>query len=308
MNRFIFVCTAVFLYYAPAKSFSLDSTITRSDSCVAVQWSPDSLNTSGLWYAQYGDQCTGNDTIYRHCDFIAGRTYRGIAYSYGGEDPWFTFRNHLAAGYLVGSHQCHYNVFGDPSGRVTGTDCSGFLCFVWNIARTTTTDLYNNKNFITVPIANVQAGDALVKATSLYGFHAILIVEAEDPSEVVISEASSTVFGCRQRVIDLTRAEWEPYKLLRNPALQRQQIAIVCKAIVPKFKIVRSGSNQIIVYLNNPEPAQLSGYDLDGTILFKKQLDGVNFHYIALPSESSRVIYLSLQANKTIRTVRIPLF
>jgi hypothetical protein len=60
--------------------------------------------------------------------------------------------------------------------RFTGTDCSGFLCFVWNIARTNTTNLYNNKNFTSIPITSVQAGDALVKASSAYGYHAILVV------------------------------------------------------------------------------------------------------------------------------------
>ncbi len=99
-------------------AFTLDTVITRSDSCVAIEWTPDSSNTANLWYTQYGNKCTGSDTIYRQCDFIAGRTYRGIAYSYGGEDPWFTFRTRLAAGFLAGSHQCHYNVFGDPSGKV----------------------------------------------------------------------------------------------------------------------------------------------------------------------------------------------
>ncbi|MBN1604321.1 MAG: hypothetical protein JW915_22110 [Chitinispirillaceae bacterium] len=302
----IFILTAALFSSSAQHAFSLDTVITRSDSCVAIEWTPDSSNTAELWYTQYGNKCTGSDTIYRHCDFIAGRTYRGIAYSYGGEDPWFTFRTRLATGFLAGSHQCHYNVFGDPSGKVTGTDCSGFLCFAWNIARTNTTNLYNNKNFTTVPITSVQAGDALVKASSAYGYHAILIVEAEDPAETVISEASSTVFGCRERIVNLTGPEWTPYKAIRNPALHTQQIANKSTSSSPALRVVQSGYNCITLHLSNPSPVQLTGYALNGSVLFKKQFDNARSHTFN-SGLSSQVIYLSVQIHKTAETVRLSL-
>ena len=110
-----------------ALSWPLDSVLARGDSCINIAWTPDSINTDSGWYTSYGTYCTGEDSIYLHCDFIPGREYHGIAYSYGGEDPWYLVRGRLDSGYLVGSHQCPYQEYGDPSDTVTGTDCSGFL-------------------------------------------------------------------------------------------------------------------------------------------------------------------------------------
>jgi hypothetical protein len=291
------IISTILTSFVIAYPLALDSVITRSDSCVAIQWTPDSSNTDSKWYTQYGTKCTSSDSIYRHCDFIAGRPYKGIAYSYGGEDPWYTFRIRLAAGFLAGSHQCHYNVFGDPSSKVTGTDCSGFLCFVWSIPRVATTDLYNNKAFITIPRTEVIAGDALVKASSAYGYHAILIVEAEDPTEVVIAEASSTVFGCRQRVVNLTSSEWSPYKAIRNPALQgSQRVVTTNKGAIQNVTIARSGNNQFSLHLYQPVNGKLSGYDLNGKELFKMNIDKASTDYAITCEGSSRLLFVSIQS------------
>lgn len=292
-----------------AYPFALDSVITRSDSCIAITWTPDSLNTDNRWYTQYGTKCTSSDSIYRHCDFIAGRPYKGIAYSYGGEDPWYTFRMRLATGFLAGSHQCHYNVFGDPSSKVTGTDCSGFLCFVWSIPRVATTDLYNNKAFITIPRTEVISGDALVKASAAYGYHAILIVEAEDPTEVVIAEASSTVFGCRQRVVDLTSSEWSPFKAIRNPALQRpQRIVTTNKDVIQNFTITQSGNDHVSLHLFQPVTGKLSGYDLNGKELFQMNIDKTSTDYtITREVSASRVIFVSIQSEEISGTRKLSL-
>ncbi len=308
--RTLYVTVSVLLTsIAAAYPLAIDSVITRSDSCVAIEWTADSSNTDNKWYLQYGTKCTNSDSIYQHCDFIAGRPYKGIAYSYGGEDPWYTFRMRLAAGFLVGSHQCHYNVFGDPSSRVTGTDCSGFLCFVWSIPRVTTTDLYNNKTFITVPRTEVIAGDALVKASSAYGYHAILIVEAEDPTEVVIAEASSTVFGCRQRVVDLTRSEWSPYKAIRNPALQgTQRVVTTSNYTIQNFTITRAGNNQFYLHLHQPAAGKLSGYDLSGKELFKMNIEKTAADYTITPEVSaSRLLFISIQSEEISVTRRLSL-
>lgn len=309
MKLFTITVSAILTCITSAYPLALDSVITRSDSCVTIEWTPDSSNTDNMWYTQYGTKCTNSDSIYRHCDFIAGRSYQGIAYSYGGEDPWFTFRMRLVTGYLVGSHQCHYNVFGDPSSKVTGTDCSGFLCFVWSIPRTTTTDLYNNNSFITIPRTEVIAGDALVKASSASGYHAILIVEAEDPTEVVIAEASSTVFGCRQRIVDLTRSEWSPYKAIRNPALQGTQRVVTTKeSPVQKFNVARAGNNRLSIRLYQPVMGKLSGYDLNGKEFFKLHLEKTRTEYTITKNEAvSRVIIVSIQSEDISGTCRLSL-
>jgi hypothetical protein len=216
---FRFVLVIILTIFAGSAQLTVDSVIALSDSCVQIKWTPDSTNTDVSWYEQYGASCTGEDTIYKHCDFIPGVEYSGIPYSYGGEDAWYTFRDHLKQGFLVGSHSCHYNVYGDPSNRVTGTDCSGFLSFVWGYPRSTTSTFYSGSAFTSIPITDVKPGDALIKATAGCGYHAILIVEANDIKEVVISEASSTVFGCRERIVDLTTSAWQCYKAIRYPKL-----------------------------------------------------------------------------------------
>jgi hypothetical protein len=309
MKRIPVIISAILLITITTYPLVLDSVITRSDSCVAIEWTPDSSNTDNKWYTQYGTKCINSDSIYRHCDFIAGRPYKGIAYSYGGEDPWYTFRMRLATGFLAGSHQCHYNAFGDPSSKITGTDCSGFLCFVWSIPRVATTDLYNNKSFITIPRTEVIAGDALVKASSAYGYHAILIVEAEDPTEVVIAEASSTVFGCRERVVNLTSSEWSPYKAIRNPALQgTQRVVTTSGNPVQKFSVTRSGNNQLSIHLFQPVTGKLSVYDLNGKEIFKLNLEKTTADYaISREVSASRVIFVSVQSEEISDTRKVSL-
>ncbi len=203
----------------PLYSWPIDSVLSRGDSSVSIAWTPDSINTNPAWYVKYGTQCTGSDTIYLHSDFLPDRTYRGVAYSYGGEDPWDLFRDRVEQGFLVGSHSCHYNEYGDPSDTIAGTDCSGFLCYIWNAPRMSTRGLLSSPLFNKIDKKDLRTGDGLVKASSSHGFHAVFVVEADVPSEMVIWEASSTVFGCRERITDLSDPYWEPYTALRYPDL-----------------------------------------------------------------------------------------
>jgi hypothetical protein len=309
MKKFLFLLFALLFLPRVTHTIPLDSTIARSDSCVAIEWTPDSFNTDNKWYTQYGTQCKNKDSIYKYCDFIAGHTYHGIAYSYGGEDPWYIFREHLATGYLAGSHQCHYNTVGDPSGKVTGTDCSGFLCFIWNISRTTTTDLYNNKAYPSIPIIEVECGDALVKASAAYGYHAILVVEASDPAEVVISEATSVVNGCRQRVVDLTTSEWAPYKAIRNPTFHKQQVVELNDKMFPEIKIAQSEGKFLTIYLNEPLSGVMRAYDVAGKLLLSQKLENTKTTYtITKITRVPRIILLSIQSGYQSRSLQIPLY
>jgi hypothetical protein len=251
---------------------SVDSVITLSDSCVQIRWTPDSINTNGSWYEQYGSTCTGADTIYKRCDFLAGIEYSGIPYSYGGEDAWYTFRDHLQKGFLVGSHSCHYSVYGDPSDKVTGTDCSGFLSFVWGYPRSTTSTFYSGSAFTTIPIADVKPGDALIKATSGCGYHAILIVEANDIREVVISEASSTVFGCRERIVDLSTNAWQCYKAIRYPKLTilTRHMPLLKKKELITIQPTNSGIYK--VFFQEPFSGSIQVFTVNGRIVFSKML------------------------------------
>lgn len=292
--RFLHLLSCLLLAATYTHAMTIDSVITLSDSCVQIEWTPDTTNTDPTWYRQYGSLCTGADSIYNHCDFIAGRQYTGIAYSYGGEDPWFTFRQRLLSGFFVGSHQCHYENFGDPSNRVAGTDCSGFLSFVWNYPRSTTSTFYTSAAFTTIPITQVQPGDALVKASSPCGYHAVLIVEADDPAEVVISEASSVSFGCRERIVDITSPAWQCYKAIRYPKListaSRKSLKSRQKDVPVKINQIQPGKFAI-----NCTPAfsgTLSAYLPDGKLLFKRSV-GISNNYVVIetaPIKSNMLI------------------
>jgi hypothetical protein len=200
-----------------APSFPLDSMLARGDSCLAVEWTPDSLQTGPDWYVRNGSRCTGSDTVYLHSDFSAGATYRSIAYSYGGEDPYAIFRIKVLNGYLIGSHLCHYLSFGDPSPVIAGTDCSGFVCYIWNVPRASTAGLAADPRYEKIPFAAIEAGDILVKASS----HSVFVVEKDDSSRFIIWESTSAVNGCRERMIDINDTQWAPYVALRNSALVR---------------------------------------------------------------------------------------
>jgi hypothetical protein len=256
-------------------ALTIDSVITLSDSCVQIEWTPDTINTNPSWYLQYGSLCTGVDSIYKQCDFLAGHPYCGIAYSYGGEDPWYTFRERLLAGFLVGSHQCHYNNYGDPSNKITGTDCSGFLSFVWNYPRSATSTFYTSSTFTTIPITEVQPGDALIKATAPCGYHAVLIIENQDPTEVVISEASSVSFGCRERIVDLTSSAWACYKAIRYPkivnTLTKKSSVIPQKAFTVNINLKRPGVLSVNFAL--PFKGTIYGYLPDGSLLFNRNIN-----------------------------------
>jgi hypothetical protein len=243
----------------------LDSVLNRGDSCLAVEWTPDSVNTRSAWYVENGSLCTGSDTVYRHSDFVPGTAYRSIAYSYGGEDAYGTFRDKVTRGFLVGSHLCHYSTFGDPSGVIAGTDCSGFVCYVWNVPRTSTGGLVGDSRYLQVPRSKIEPGDILVKA----GSHTLLIVEKDDSTNYLIWESTSAVNGCRERIIDISDPAWTAYNALRNPDIVRTSHETTVKNIRQPpslFKSItrsRDGSSLLLI-LNRPSSGQCILYNASG--------------------------------------------
>jgi len=263
-SRSLFIIFACLI--SSGLSWPLDSVLARGDSCINIAWIPDSINTDSGWYTSYGTYCTGEDSIYLHCDFIPGREYQGVAYSYGGEDPWYLFRGRLDSGYLVGSHQCHYEEYGDPSDTVTGTDCSGFLCHMWNVPRMSTSGLLSSSLFLKIDKKDIKAGDALVKASPADGYHAVLIAEADDLTEAVVWEASSTVFGCRERISDLNTSYWDPFTPLRYPEITK----IVFQQLLSKkpiFSIYSSNKGYLIVSSFHSKRAVLVLHNLHGQLV-----------------------------------------
>jgi len=204
-----------------AGAFPLDSVLVRGDSCVTIVWTPDSTNTRQSWFLRCGATCTGSDTVCLHSDFVAGREYHGVAYSYGGDDPYQLFRQRLAYGAIAGSHLCHYSTCGDPSDSVTGIDCSAFNCWAWNEPRQSTSAMLTNSTYVKISRNQIAAGDVLVKS----GSHSVMIVDQDDSTHFVIQEATGTPINCcRERLIDLADSYWNQYTPLRNPKITNAAI------------------------------------------------------------------------------------
>jgi hypothetical protein len=193
-------------------SFLFDSLVTRGDSSINMLWVPESANTRPDWYRR----CCSTDTNYFHCDFIAGQTYRGEAYSYGGEDPYGLFRRKLSQGLLAGSHDCHYTTCGDPSDSVAGTDCSGFVCYLWNEPRISTSAMAVSNRYVRISKDSIRDGDALVRS----GYHSLVVIDASEAPDLLIYESYGWPYNrCRSRQITVTDAGWSQYIALRNPNL-----------------------------------------------------------------------------------------
>lgn len=238
-------------------SWPLDSVMTRIDSAISIQWVADSAVTDPTWYQENGDLCTGEDSIYRHSDFITGQSYRSIAYSYGGEDDWITFRERILEGTPAGSHLCHYKSIGDPTPYVTGSDCSGFLSYVWKVPRLSTTGFINSSRYEKISFEKLLPGDALVKA----GTHAVIVIDPKTPENTLIAESTFRVNGCRYRSIDVTSSYWETYTALRYPEVNTK-----IKSIHPMANGVTIGrrNGKLTIYSSIETPITVSLYMVNG--------------------------------------------
>jgi len=280
----------------------LDTLFELGDSAIAIEWTPDSTNTRISWYQQYGSGCTGEDSIYRHCDFLPGVTYHSIAYSYGGEDSYPRFREKVADGYLVGSHLCHYNTFGDPSNAVAGTDCSGFVCCLWGVPRVSTRELYSQYTVITRD--QLDAGDILVKP----GSHAVLVIEHEEGTRYLIWESTSAVNGCRERSIDIADTYWDAYSPRRYEGLT---IGIIStpKIILPAgFPEIASMRRTLTLKADLPWSGTMSVFAVNGKLLRTTVVELASHESLEVPSdfENSVAVVRLYSRNGSVSTTVLP--
>jgi hypothetical protein len=136
------------------------------------------------------------------------------------------------------------------------------------VPRVSTSVFYSSTSYTAIPLTQVKPGDALIKASAACGYHAILIVEADDLTEVVISEASSTSFGCRERIVDLTSAGWSCYKAIRFPKLvnsDSRSIDTHENTSIPDFSII-TGPEKILLQMTHSFTGTISCYLPDGTL------------------------------------------
>jgi hypothetical protein len=204
------------LTVTPLFSWPLDSVFSRVTKGLDVEWVATAYNTDSWFYTTYGTKCTGENDIYKSCDFIADSTYLSIAYSYGGEDSDSLFLKKLDSGFSVGSHLCHYETYGDPSDTIAGTDCSGYISWLWNVPRQSTRGFYSNSDYLKVDRDSIIIGDALVKP----GSHIVLVIDIDTVnSKLLIVESTSAVNGVRQRLIDVNDDYWLAYFPIRYPKI-----------------------------------------------------------------------------------------
>jgi hypothetical protein len=261
-----------------------------------IVWTPDSANTRSDWYTTWGSLCTGSDTLYRHCDFTPGDTYRGICYSYGGEDPYSVFRNKVNDGFLVGSHLCHYSSFGDPTPVIAGTDCSGFVCYVWNVPRVATGTLATE--YTAIQKSELSSGDILVKA----GTHTVLIIEAIDSTHYLIGESTSVVNGCRERIIDITDAAWSTYVARRNEVIGSAQHNLTERQQPTSLVRVRAarGGKSISLRFSRPFRGTIEIRTTHGRSICRKAItaeSGTTLYFLEQPLASG--IYVATAGDKS---------
>ncbi|MFW5775222.1 MAG: hypothetical protein ACOCW2_02935 [Chitinivibrionales bacterium] len=284
-------------------AWPLDSVLSRADSCASVVWTPTQRNTDPWWFRQYGGRCSGSDTVYLRCDFVPGVQYTGVAYSYGGEDSDVIFKEKLATDFLVGSHSCHYYTYGDPSDTVAGADCSGFLSYVWNSPRYSTSGFLSSSRYEKIPVDEVRSGDALVKAQSGCGYHAVLVVERADYGETLIAEASSSVFGVRFRTTDLSHSYWDCYAGLRNPKIERDVFTATPeeKISLKPFSLKKSSSGTF--HLTAQEKSTYTIYASNGPVIQKGTVRPDKAQKIILPSNT--VYFCTLHSATVSKTFRL---
>jgi len=129
------------------------------------------------------------------CDFYAGGTFRGEAYSYGGNDSVERFLQRIAAGDGAGSHLCHYKYYGGVPSWATGIDCSAYVSRCWEIPRQSTATLPNYSKEITR--SQLRQGDILNKPHS----HVRLFDKRASDGRPIVYEASGSAAKVVHRAV-----------------------------------------------------------------------------------------------------------
>jgi phage anti-repressor protein len=203
----------------------------------------------------------------------------------------------MQKGYFVGSHLCHYLSYGDPSDTVAGSDCSGFLSWIWNVSRQSTAGFYNNSDYRKINRDSPIAGDALVKPNS----HIVLVAAIDTTTDsILIIEETSAVNGIRRRYIDRNATYWMQYTPIRNGEIS-SNIAIKTEMFSP-FQIhicIKNGKIRRV-----PEGYAVSIYTALGKRVCVYSADTKNFK---IPMNIAKsILFIRLEKKgSVIRNIRI---
>ncbi|NOY78860.1 MAG: T9SS type A sorting domain-containing protein [Calditrichaeota bacterium] len=196
------------------------------------------------------------------CDFYAGGTFRGEAYSYGGNDSVERFLQRIAAGDGAGSHLCHYNYYGGVPPWATGIDCSAYVSRCWEIPRQSTATLPNYSTEIAR--SQLKQGDILNKPHS----HVRLFDMRAPDGRPIVYEASGSAAKVVRRAV-----YWGDYTPRRFDQLFVQAPPYLVKRIGPQMAE--------IVWQKFPDISRVKVFT---------STDGRSFNFLEEESDSSFTI------------------
>jgi len=196
------------------------------------------------------------------CDFYAGGTFRGEAYSYGGNDSVERFLQRIAGGAGAGSHLCHYNYYGGVPPWATGIDCSAYVSRCWEIPRQSTATLPNYSTEISR--SQLKQGDILNKPHS----HVRLFDMRAPDGRPIVYEASGSAAKVVRRAVS-----WGDYTPRRFNQLFVQ---------APPYLVRRIGPQMAeIIWQKFPEISRVKVFTSS---------DGRSFSFLKEESDSSFTI------------------
>lgn len=210
---FISLLTGFFLFTVQANAITRAKIIQNAEKFVQVQWTCSAANVNHPYTA---GGCPPSD-------FVAGQTYRGEAYSYGGNDSVEKFLQRIANGDGAGSHLSHYRYYGGVPSWATGIDCSAYVSQVWEIPRQSTATLPNYSTEISR--GELKAGDILNKPHS----HVRLFEKRAIDGRPIVYEASGSATKVVHRAVS-----WGDYTPRRFNQLLVPVPAFLVKRIGPR--------------------------------------------------------------------------
>lgn len=174
-NRYRFFLTLVWLLFAHL--FVTNSLAITRDAVISTADS----------YANYGWHCSASNADNTYNYFIAGESYIGVAYNWGGVDTLAQFQSKIDSGSIAGDSK----IFGVVHSDFSGVDCSGFVSRAWATEIETGVTKYNTTGLsyisIEVPWNNLQPGDI----TNWAGTHVRLFhYFTEGTNLMMVSEAT----------------------------------------------------------------------------------------------------------------------
>ena len=135
------------------------------------------------WY------CTSSNANSTYNDFIAGTTYSGVPYNWGGYDTLSQFQSKINGGFVAGNskERCGDYLCSHPD--FAGVDCSGYVSRAWGTGHYTTRTLPGIST--AVSWNNLRRGDVLNKE----GSHVALFYSWSDTfkTKMWVYEATTAV-------------------------------------------------------------------------------------------------------------------